>query len=175
MKKVVQLGLGIILATAGFTALSTVEVSAHGYISQPISRGYQGSLEKDKNWSAAFEKYGAVINEPQSLEAPKGYPTGGPADGRIASANGAVGDFKLDQQSASSGQNKLSQLVQMILHGNSRQIIPQVNGTITSLKLVGIKTNHFLVTNLNLLVKYTITEILPLRHRPIRSISQVIA
>lgn len=77
MKKVVQLGLGIILATAGFTALSTVEVSAHGYISQPISRGYQGSLEKDKNWSAAFEKYGAVINEPQSLEAPKGYPTGG--------------------------------------------------------------------------------------------------
>lgn len=101
MKKVVQLGLGIILATAGFTALSTIEVSAHGYISQPISRGYQGNLEKDKNWSAAFEKYGAVINEPQSLEAPKGYPTGGPADGRIASANGAVGDFKLDQQSAS--------------------------------------------------------------------------
>ncbi len=40
MKKVVQLGLGIILATAGFTALSTVEISAHGYISQPISRGY---------------------------------------------------------------------------------------------------------------------------------------
>lgn len=101
MKKVAPLGLGIILATIGFTALSTTEVSAHGYISQPVSRGYQGNLDKDQNWSTAFEKYGAVINEPQSLEAPKGYPAEGPADGRIASANGAVGDFKLDQQTAS--------------------------------------------------------------------------
>ncbi len=100
MKKVAQVGLGLILATISFTALKTTDVSAHGYVAQPISRAYQGHIEKDSNWSIAFEKYGAAIDDPQSLEAPKGFPAGGPADGKIASANGAVGDFKLDQQTA---------------------------------------------------------------------------
>lgn len=81
-------------------AMGGNEVSAHGYVQSPVSRGYQGFLEKDANWNAAFQKYGRIINEPQSLEAPKGYPAAGPADGRIASANGAVGDFNLDQQNA---------------------------------------------------------------------------
>ncbi|MGM9902847.1 hypothetical protein A5844_001541 [Enterococcus sp. 10A9_DIV0425] len=100
MKKQTLVGLGMILATTGLTALSSVDVSAHGYVSEPISRGYQGNLDKAGNWNAAFQKYGKVIDEPQSLEAPKGFPAAGPADGKIASANGAVGDFLLDQQTS---------------------------------------------------------------------------
>ncbi len=47
--------------------------------------------------------YGNVITNPQSLEAPKGFPKGGPSDGRIASANGGfgqIGDFVLDNQTS---------------------------------------------------------------------------
>lgn len=55
-------------------AIGGNEASAHGYVQSPISRGYQGHLGRDTNWNAAFQKYGAVINEPQSLEALKGYP-----------------------------------------------------------------------------------------------------
>lgn len=100
MKKSTLLGLGMLLTTTGIAALSSVDVSAHGYVSQPISRGYQGALDSRNNWQSAFEKYGRIINEPQSLEAPKGFPSAGPANGRIASANGAVGDFVLDKQTA---------------------------------------------------------------------------
>lgn len=42
-----------------------------------------------------------MITNPQSLEAPKGFPKDGPADGHIASANGGlgqIGDFVLDNQ-----------------------------------------------------------------------------
>nr|WP_254905471.1 lytic polysaccharide monooxygenase [Enterococcus mundtii] len=78
-------------------------VDAHGYVSSPHSRGYQGALDKNTiGYQTAFDKYGAVITNPQSLEAPKGFPQGGPADGRIASANGGlgqIGDFVLDNQS----------------------------------------------------------------------------
>lgn len=38
-----------------------------------------------------MEKYGNVITNPQSLEARKGFPQAGPADGRIASAEGGLG------------------------------------------------------------------------------------
>ncbi|UHA76276.1 lytic polysaccharide monooxygenase [Paenibacillus sp. 481] len=41
---------------------------------------------------------GLIIYEPYSLEAHKGFPAGGPADGKIASANGAFAP--LDEQSA---------------------------------------------------------------------------
>ena len=37
--------------------------------------------------------------EPQSLEAPKGFPQGGPVDGQIASAGGKFGGI-LDRQTA---------------------------------------------------------------------------
>ena len=100
MKKSSLLGLGLVLATTGLTAFSSVDVSAHGYVESPVSRGYQGKLDKEKyGWSVAIEKYGAVIDEPQSLEAPKGFPQSGPADGKIASANGAKG-FELDKQTS---------------------------------------------------------------------------
>ncbi|MGG5312818.1 lytic polysaccharide monooxygenase [Enterococcus sp. DIV2381] len=96
--------LGTILCSSILFGASLViggnEASAHGYVQSPISRGYQGHLDRNTNWNAAFQKYGAVINEPQSLEAPKGFPAAGPADGQIASAGGSLGDFNLDQQNS---------------------------------------------------------------------------
>lgn len=38
MKKSSLLGLGLVLATTGLTTLSSVNVSAHGYVISPISR-----------------------------------------------------------------------------------------------------------------------------------------
>ena len=50
---------------------SLIHLSAHGYVMSPASRGYQGSLDKAAlGYSVAFGKYGSVINEPGSLEAP---------------------------------------------------------------------------------------------------------
>lgn len=101
MKKSSLLGLGLVLATTGLTTLSSVNVSAHGYVISPISRAYQGQLDKENiGYDFAVQKYGPIINEPQSLEAPQGFPKGGPADGKIASANGARG-FELDKQTSS--------------------------------------------------------------------------
>lgn len=89
MKKKIALTL---LCSAGLLSLAMTanqeEALAHGYTVSPASRGYQGLLEKQINYGQAFQKYGAVINEPQSLEAPKGYPEAGPADGQLASAGG---------------------------------------------------------------------------------------
>ncbi|WP_089695525.1 lytic polysaccharide monooxygenase [Chryseobacterium culicis] len=81
---------------------SLIHLSAHGYVVSPASRGYQGSLDKASlGYSTAFGIYGSVINEPGSLEAPKGFPASGPADGKIASANGSIGgDTTLDIQTA---------------------------------------------------------------------------
>ncbi|MGX7243832.1 lytic polysaccharide monooxygenase [Enterococcus quebecensis] len=99
-KKLLGLALmsSIILGGAGL--LSADEADAHGYVEKPAARGYQGSLDKNTiGWGPALEKYGMVITNPQSLEAPKGFPQAGPADGRIASANGGLGqisDFVLD-------------------------------------------------------------------------------
>lgn len=87
-----------LLGAMAFTG--TTEADAHGYVKSPPARGYQGKLDSGSmGWTAAFEKYGNVITNPQSLEAPKGFPEAGPADGRIASANGGLGqinDFVLD-------------------------------------------------------------------------------
>ncbi|MGX7174022.1 lytic polysaccharide monooxygenase [Enterococcus ratti] len=80
------------------------QVAAHGYVESPPSRGYQGALEKDMlSYGIAFDKYGGVINNPQSLEAKKGFPDAGPADGHIASAEGGfgqIGDLVLDKQTS---------------------------------------------------------------------------
>lgn len=80
------------------------KVLAHGYVQSPPARGYQGKLDSERmGWYEAFNLYGNVITNPQSLEAPKGFPAAGPADGRIASANGGlgqIGDFVLDNQTS---------------------------------------------------------------------------
>lgn len=84
-----------LLIAAGIlsTALTSQTVSAHGYIVSPESRGYACKLGQNG-------ECGAIIWEPQSLEAPKGFPQSGPADGRIASA-GASHFSELDAQTAS--------------------------------------------------------------------------
>ncbi|MCZ8523899.1 lytic polysaccharide monooxygenase [Paenibacillus mucilaginosus] len=66
--------------------------SAHGYIDNPSSRAALCASGTNKNC-------GLIIYEPYSLEAAKGFPAAGPADGKIASANGLFAP--LDEQSAS--------------------------------------------------------------------------
>ncbi len=56
-----------------------LSAAAHGYISAPESRGYQCKLGVNTNC-------GAIQWEPQGLEAPSGWPSGGPPDQHIASA-----------------------------------------------------------------------------------------
>ena len=92
-----------ILLGAG-SILNSDSALAHGYVETPPARGYQGQLDKEAvGLTAALNMYGNVITNPQSLEAPKGFPKGGPLDGRIASANGGfgqIGDFVLDNQTS---------------------------------------------------------------------------
>ncbi|UNK17158.1 lytic polysaccharide monooxygenase [Paenibacillus sp. N3/727] len=100
-----------LLALCGMMIVATLsmflfseKVSAHGYVDSPGSRAIL--CKNGQNTDC-----GAIMYEPQSLEAPKGFPAAGPADGKIASAGGAFP--KLDEQSAtrwtkvnmSSGQN----------------------------------------------------------------------
>ena len=81
---------------------ASAQLFGHGYVMSPASRSYQGYLDKSTiGYSAALALYGTIINEPQSLETLKGFPAQGPPDGRIASANGALGgDYTLDMQTA---------------------------------------------------------------------------
>nr|WP_232055807.1 lytic polysaccharide monooxygenase [Paenibacillus alvei] len=79
------------LAMFVVTLLFSGTVLAHGYIDSPSSRADLCAKKVNKNC-------GFIIYEPQSLEAYKGFPAAGPADGKIASANGAFPE--LDQQSA---------------------------------------------------------------------------
>ncbi|PID05081.1 MULTISPECIES: lytic polysaccharide monooxygenase [unclassified Sporosarcina] len=76
--------LFIMLMTFSFSS----QASAHGYVSQPESRALLCKQGDNKNC-------GRIIYEPQSLEAPGNFPIGGPADGKIASANTF---FELDAQ-----------------------------------------------------------------------------
>lgn len=95
---------GVLVAGLSITGfmMNSKSTFAHGYVESPKSRGYIGSLEKNQiGWDSALKKYGIVITNPQSLEYKKGFPQAGPPDGRIASANGGLGqisDFVLDEQ-----------------------------------------------------------------------------
>ena len=89
-RKIATLTVTSGLAIGSF-ALAT-PVSAHGYMDGPKSRAL---LCKE----GANLNCGSVVYEPQSLEYLKGFPQSGPADGKIASANGQFGGF-LDQQSS---------------------------------------------------------------------------
>ncbi|MBD8497234.1 lytic polysaccharide monooxygenase [Paenibacillus arenosi] len=79
-----------VVALLAFTLFSQ-QASAHGYVDGPASRAYLCKLGQNTDC-------GAIIYEPQSLEAPKGFPAAGPADGKIASAGGIFP--KLDEQSS---------------------------------------------------------------------------
>jgi chitin-binding protein len=75
------------------TALIPNDASAHGFVEKPGSRAALCS----QTYGALNLNCGSIIYEPQSLEAPKGFPGNGPADGVIASAGGKFGGI-LDQQ-----------------------------------------------------------------------------
>ncbi|SIQ78829.1 chitin-binding protein [Paenibacillus macquariensis] len=81
----------ILLIATGILLLLPNTAFGHGYVEGPASRA---ALCK----SGQNNDCGSIIYEPQSLEAPTGFPEKGPVDGKIASANGAFS--KLDEQSA---------------------------------------------------------------------------
>lgn len=64
---------------------------AHGYVSSPTSRTVL--CQKGINTACGAAQY-----EPQSIEGPKGFPAGGPADGTLASGGNARFS-ELNQQS----------------------------------------------------------------------------
>lgn len=70
--------------TAGAFALTTGGASGHGYTDLPISR-----QKLCQNGTVA--NCGPIQWEPQSVEGPKGFPAGGPADGQLC--NGGLSQF----------------------------------------------------------------------------------
>ncbi|MYL40690.1 lytic polysaccharide monooxygenase [Virgibacillus salexigens] len=77
--KTLKITLGALIMLLCSVAFAN-SVSAHGYVNNPESRNLLCA-------DGANYDCGAVIYEPQSLEAPGNYPEGGPPDGKIASAN----------------------------------------------------------------------------------------
>ncbi|MFF2845570.1 lytic polysaccharide monooxygenase [Streptomyces sp. NPDC058001] len=93
-KKIYAAMLG--LTTVGAFVLSAGGASSHGYTDLPVSR------QKLCATGGSVANCGAIQWEPQSVEGPKGFPGGGPADGRICSAN--LTQFSaLDQPKTPSG------------------------------------------------------------------------
>ncbi|TKI86997.1 lytic polysaccharide monooxygenase [Bacillus mycoides] len=90
-------GLSAAVVAVGImsTTLIPQNAYAHGFVEKPGSRAALCS----QNYGALNLNCGNVMYEPQSLEAPKGFPQGGPVDGEIASAGGLFGGI-LDQQTA---------------------------------------------------------------------------
>ncbi|MCM3494045.1 lytic polysaccharide monooxygenase [Paenibacillus lactis] len=90
LKHVIIAGSTMLLM-ALFMVLFADKAFAHGYVESPASRALLCKQGVNSDC-------GAIVYEPQSLEAPKGWPAAGPADGKIASAGGAFP--KLGEQSA---------------------------------------------------------------------------
>ena len=90
---------GVRVSAAAFVLMTLIAAviayaqpsAAHGLVSAPYSRAAACKLGLNT-------ECGRVVYEPQSLEAPKGFPQSGPPDGRIASAGGVFPE--LDQQTA---------------------------------------------------------------------------
>lgn len=78
----------IALGIAGATAVATGgTASAHGYTTSPVSRQMHCN-------QGTVSNCGGIQWEPQSVEGPKGFPGGGPADGQICSGgNGRFGQL----------------------------------------------------------------------------------
>lgn len=92
-KKITAAMLG--MATVGALTLSTGGASSHGYTDLPASR--QINCAK-----GVVTGCGSIQYEPQSVEGPKGFPAGGPADGKICSA-GIAGFSSLDKARTPNG------------------------------------------------------------------------
>ncbi|MFB6732704.1 lytic polysaccharide monooxygenase [Bacillus mobilis] len=90
-------GLSVAVLATGIlsTTLIPQNAYAHGFVEKPGSRAALCSPD----YGAFNVNCGDIMYEPQSLEAPKGFPQGGPIDGKIASAGGKFGGI-LDQQTS---------------------------------------------------------------------------
>ncbi|MDQ0088693.1 chitin-binding protein [Paenibacillus anaericanus] len=91
MIKVLVAGGMMLMLTIAMLFVFEGKATAHGYVNNPSSRAALCASGINNNC-------GLIIYEPYSLEALKGFPAAGPADGKIASANGAFA--ALDEQSA---------------------------------------------------------------------------
>ncbi|WP_217559010.1 lytic polysaccharide monooxygenase [Paenibacillus sp. GbtcB18] len=91
MIKMLAAGAIMLMLSIAMLLLMENKASAHGYVSNPSSRAALCASGVNKNC-------GLIIYEPYSLEALKGFPAAGPADGKIASANGLFAP--LDEQSS---------------------------------------------------------------------------
>ncbi|MEC4015188.1 lytic polysaccharide monooxygenase auxiliary activity family 9 protein [Streptomyces sp. H27-D2] len=80
-KKISAAVLGLSLAAVSM--MSTGSASSHGYTDQPPSR--QSLCAK-----GTVTNCGPIQWEPQSVEGPKGFPAGGPADGKICSGGNST-------------------------------------------------------------------------------------
>jgi predicted carbohydrate-binding protein with CBM5 and CBM33 domain len=69
-----------VLAAAGLTLATATPAFSHGYTTSPPSRSYRCAQQQ-------VADCGSIQYEPQSVEGPKGFPSAGPADGHICSAN----------------------------------------------------------------------------------------
>lgn len=78
--RTVTRGAALLLAVTVTAALGVTVATAHGYTENPTSRG---------RWCQKGEVRGCgdIQYEPQSTEAPKGFPEAGPRDGHICSAD----------------------------------------------------------------------------------------
>ncbi|MFD7899209.1 MULTISPECIES: lytic polysaccharide monooxygenase [unclassified Streptomyces] len=80
-----KIGAAVVgLAVAGVSLLATSSASSHGYTDSPISRQKLCA-------NGTVTNCGNIQWEPQSVEGPKGFPAGGPADGKLCS--GGLGQF----------------------------------------------------------------------------------
>ncbi|MEU7280919.1 lytic polysaccharide monooxygenase auxiliary activity family 9 protein [Streptomyces sp. NPDC045431] len=78
------LGAAVVaLGVAGASLLATSSASSHGYTDSPISRQKLCA-------NGTVTNCGAIQWEPQSVEGPKGFPSGGPADGRICAGGNST-------------------------------------------------------------------------------------
>ncbi|MER7620310.1 lytic polysaccharide monooxygenase [Streptomyces sp. NPDC126503] len=71
--------VAVALGVAAASLLATSTANSHGYTDSPISRQKLCA-------NGTVTNCGSIQWEPQSVEGPKGFPTGGPADGKICSA-----------------------------------------------------------------------------------------
>jgi chitin-binding protein len=95
MKRKTRMGTGAAATAAvliGTGVITSAPASAHGYVEGPLSRSAACNIGLNTDC-------GSIVYEPQSLEALKGFPEAGPADGQIASAGGLFGGV-LDEQTA---------------------------------------------------------------------------
>ncbi|MBK3495930.1 lytic polysaccharide monooxygenase, partial [Viridibacillus sp. YIM B01967] len=87
--KIKKTGVSAVILAAGMLGATLIpeNTSAHGFVEKPGSRAALCS----PTYGALNLNCGEVMYEPQSLEAPKGFPKDGPIDKEIASAGGKFG------------------------------------------------------------------------------------